>query len=99
MGSPVTGSPVTGSPVTGSSVTGSSLKGGQDSAPQSDFHLAPREREVLQHIAQGLSYQEVAEEMGVSLSTVQTYVRGLYRKLEVHNRLAAVNRARKAGML
>lgn len=73
--------------------------GGQDSISQSGFHLAPREREVLQHIAQGLSYQEVAEELGVSLSTIQTYVRGLYRKLEVHNRVAAVNRARDAGML
>ena len=75
------------------------VSGGQDGVSQSEFHLAPREREVLQHIALGLSYQEVAEEMGVSLSTVQTYVRGLYRKLEVHNRLAAVNRAREAGML
>ena len=75
------------------------VSGGQDGVSQSGFHLAPREREVLQHIALGLSYQEVAEEMGVSLSTVQTYVRGLYRKLEVHNRVAAVNRAREAGML
>lgn len=76
-----------------------SVSGGQEGVSQSGFHLAPREREVLQHIAQGLSYQEVAEEMGVSLSTIQTYVRGLYRKLEVHNRVAAVNRAREAGML
>lgn len=64
-----------------------------------DFHLSPRETEVLQHIAKGMSYQEVAAEMGVSLSTVQTYVRGLYRKLQVHNRVAAVNRAREVGVI
>ena len=68
-------------------------------AQDADFHLSPRETEVLQHIAKGMSYQEVAAEMGVSLSTIQTYVRGLYRKLQVHNRVAAVNRAREVGVI
>ena len=63
------------------------------------FQLTPREFQVLELIAKGLTYNEVADEMGLSLTTIQTYVRTLYRKLGVHNRQNAVNKARSSGVI
>jgi DNA-binding NarL/FixJ family response regulator len=76
------------------------LAGAPQADPDNDgFQMSRREKQVLQLIALGASYQEVATRLGVSLSTVQTYVRTLYRKLDVHNRQAAVNRGREIGAL
>lgn len=61
--------------------------------------LTPRETETLRCIAQGLSYNEAATRMGVSLSTVQSHIRSLYRKLEVRSQVQAVGKARECGLL
>ena len=61
--------------------------------------LAPRERELLEHIAQGRSYTEAAAEMAVTLSTVQTHARALFRKLDCHSRTQALLKARKYRLL
>ncbi|MFD0668450.1 response regulator [Ramlibacter sp. MAHUQ-53] len=61
--------------------------------------LTPKETETLQCIAQGLSYNESAHRMGVSLSTVQSHIRSLYRKLEVRSQVQAVEKARGQGLL
>lgn len=63
------------------------------------FGLTPRELETLRSLAKGNSYDEVARLMGISLSTVQTNVRNLYRKLDAHSQLQAVNKARDHGLL
>ncbi|HEX5092040.1 MAG TPA: LuxR C-terminal-related transcriptional regulator [Burkholderiales bacterium] len=55
--------------------------------------LTPREVQVLQHLARGLSYAEVGVALGVSLNTVTSHVKNTYRKLEVHTAAAAVMRA------
>jgi DNA-binding CsgD family transcriptional regulator len=55
--------------------------------------LTPREIEVLQHVARGLSYAEVGDALGVSLNTVTSHIKNVYRKLEVHTAAAAVMRA------
>jgi DNA-binding NarL/FixJ family response regulator len=52
--------------------------------------LSPVEQSVLQRLARGLLYKEVAEEMQVSASTVRTHVWHIYRKLQVHNRTEAI---------
>lgn len=52
--------------------------------------LSPVERSVLQGLARGLLYKEVAEELGLSTSTVRTHVWHIYRKLQVHNRTEAI---------
>lgn len=64
-----------------------------------EFNLSPRELETLQHIAQGYSYEEVADRMGVALSTVQSNIRNLYRKLDAHSQVQAVSKARDAGLI
>ena len=47
--------------------------------------LAPREREVLQLLAEGLTSSEMAKRLSVSTSTVETHRRNIMRKLDVHN--------------
>ena len=61
--------------------------------------LTSKEAELLQLIASGKSYAQSAERMGVALSTVQSYIRNLYRKLNVHSQTQAVSRARDRGLL
>lgn len=52
--------------------------------------LSPRELEVLDLLARGYLYKEIAESLGVSLATVNTYIRRIYEKLHVHSRAQAV---------
>ena len=47
--------------------------------------LGPREREVLQLLAEGLTSSEIAERLSVATSTVDTHRRNLMRKLDLHN--------------
>ena len=60
--------------------------------------LTPREREVLALIARGETDDGMAAEMGVSPHTVQTHVKSLYRKLDVHSRGEASRRAVELGL-
>lgn len=54
--------------------------------------LTDREREVLEHLAQGYRYKEIADRLSVSLDTVRTHVRNLYEKLQVSSRTDALNK-------
>lgn len=55
--------------------------------------LTEREQEVLQGLVKGLSYKQVADHLNISLDTIRTHIRGIYRKLQVHNVSEAVARA------
>ncbi|HET7225091.1 MAG TPA: response regulator transcription factor [Candidatus Eisenbacteria bacterium] len=57
------------------------------------LQLTDRERDVLRGLTQGLAYKQVADVLGVSLDTVRTHVRNIYRKLQVHSVAEAVSRA------
>jgi DNA-binding NarL/FixJ family response regulator len=52
--------------------------------------LSRREREVLDYLARGYLYKEIAAELAISYDTVHTYVRRIYEKLQVHSRTEAV---------
>ena len=54
--------------------------------------LAPREKEVLDLLAQGFSYKEIADKLNVGFATVHTYVLRIYKKLHVRSKNAAVAR-------
>jgi len=55
--------------------------------------LSEREQEVLRHLVDGLSYKQVAAELDVSTETVRTYIKRLYKKLQVHSVAEAVSKA------
>jgi LuxR family maltose regulon positive regulatory protein len=61
--------------------------------------LTERELEVLRLMAEGLTYDEVAQRLIVSLNTVRYHVKGLYGKLGVDKRMAAIEQARVYGLL
>jgi len=61
--------------------------------------LSPREREALELITKGFSYDEIAELMQVSRNTVMTFVRRIYQKLEVSSKAEAIFEARNHGIL
>lgn len=61
--------------------------------------ITPRELEVLQLIAQGLSNQEIAERLFVSLNTVKTHATNVFAKLDVQRRTQAIQRAKALGIL
>ena len=61
--------------------------------------LSEREHQVLALMAAGATNREIAAELHLSPHTVKEYASSLYRKLEVRNRLEAVTRAEKLGMI
>jgi LuxR family maltose regulon positive regulatory protein len=61
--------------------------------------LTPREHQVLRLMAAGLSNPEIAETLIVSLNTIKTQVKSIYRKLDVHTRDDACDLARRLKLL
>lgn len=60
------------------------------------YRLSPREFEVLEMLARGLLYKEIATTTEMGLGTVRTHIRRIYEKLHVHNRTEAVRRLPQA---
>ena len=52
--------------------------------------LTKREREVLERLAQGIPYKEIADVLSLSIDTVRMHIKGIYSKLHVHSRGEAV---------
>ncbi len=63
------------------------------------FGITPREYEVLQLIAQGLSNQEIADRLFVSLNTVKTHTSNVFGKLDAQRRTQAIQKAKTLGLL
>jgi len=63
------------------------------SGEPSRLALSEREQQVLRALVEGLSYQQVADILGIALGTVRSHVTAIYAKLRVHSVAAAVNRA------
>lgn len=61
--------------------------------------LSEREAEVLNLLAEGLSRQETADKLYVSIHTVSTHIRNIYQKLQVHNVSGAVSKASSMGII
>ena len=66
--------------------------------PPAEDPLTPRELEVLQCLAQGLSNKEIAAELSVSTRTVTTHVRNILDKLHLANRTQAALYAQERGI-
>jgi DNA-binding NarL/FixJ family response regulator len=72
----------------------SAQRGGE---AEEDVVLAPREQQVLELLVEGLFYKEIAKKLGISISTVGTYVKRIYEKLHCTNRWEIVARSRQGG--
>lgn len=73
--------------------------GPPDQGPLLPRQLSDRELEVLQHLAQMRTSEEIAAEMYVSINTVKTHLKSIYRKLAVTRRGDAVRRAHQLELL
>jgi DNA-binding NarL/FixJ family response regulator len=65
----------------------------------SAVNLSVQERSVLTYSAKGYSFDETARLMGLSGHTVETYVKRIYRKLQVHSKTEAVYEGRRLGLV
>jgi LuxR family maltose regulon positive regulatory protein len=75
------------------------LQRGKSTLHNASFDLSPTELRVLQYLAGTLSTTAIAAEMFISVTTVRTHVRSIYRKMRVNARKVAVIVARNAGLV
>jgi DNA-binding NarL/FixJ family response regulator len=68
-------------------------------SPANKGLLTPREYEILQYIARGYTYAELARYLSIGQTTVLTHVRNIYSKLSVHSKTEAVFEARQMGLI
>lgn len=64
-----------------------------------DFGLSHREIIVLEHISHGLGHKEIADNLFISPSTVRKHIENIYRKLQVNNKIRAIKKASKHGLI
>ena len=64
-----------------------------------NFSLSPRELEVLMALGTSHNYKEISVNLSISQPTLKSHVGAIFRKLDVKNRLSAVNKARESGLL
>lgn len=62
----------------------------QPPSSRSVEELTPREQEVLERLAQGCLYKEIADQLGITMDTVRKHLGRVYQKLHVHSRTEAV---------
>ena len=70
-----------------------------DAASARAPHLTPRQREVLGHLAEGCSTDQITAMLGLSRETVRNHIQGAIAALGVHSRLEAEAKARREGLL
>lgn len=61
-----------------------------DAAGEKSGQLSPREQAVLDGLARGWTYKQIAGELDISIDTIRTYIRRIYEKLHVQSRTEAV---------
>ena len=70
-----------------------------DVVQQEEITLTKRETEVLEQLSKGLNYQQIAENLILSPSTVRKHIENIYKKLQVHNKMEAVQKGMKLNIL
>lgn len=60
-----------------------------------EIKLSTRETGILEHLSIGLNYNEIADNLIISPSTVRKHIENIYKKLQVHNKVEAVLKAKK----
>jgi len=60
-----------------------------------DYGLTSREREILEFLSEGSSYQKIADKLMISLSTVRTHITNIYEKLQVNSKVEAIRKIKR----
>ncbi len=60
---------------------------------KNEYSLSNREKEVLNHLSNGKSYQEIGDQLYISVDTVRHHIRNIYKRLHVHTQSEAVAKA------
>ena len=71
----------------------------RDAAKVAELGITPRELEILEHIAGGMSTREIAAALFVSENTVKTHASRLFGKLDVNRRTQAVDVGKRLGLI
>lgn len=66
---------------------------------EEDIKLTTREVEVLEQLSKGLNYNVIADNLFLSPATVRKHIENIYNKLQVHNKLEAVQKARNNNLI
>lgn len=70
-----------------------------DNVPEEDIKLTTREIEVLEQLSKGLKYNLIADNLFLSVGTVRKHIENIYTKLQVHNKLEAIQKARNNNLI
>jgi DNA-binding NarL/FixJ family response regulator len=70
-----------------------------ETTEQEDIKLTSREIEVLEQLSKGLNYNQIADNLILSPSTVRKHIENIYTKLQVHNKLEAIEKARNNNLI
>ncbi|MDN3724374.1 response regulator transcription factor [Aequorivita sp. SDUM287046] len=71
----------------------------QNPRDQEEISLSSREVEVLEQLSKGLSYTVIADHLFLSPSTVRKHIENIYKKLQVHSKIEAVQKARNHNII
>ena len=64
-----------------------------------EINLSAREIEVLEQLSKGLKYQNIAENLILSVGTIRKHVENIYTKLQVHNKIEAIQKAKNQNLI
>ena len=70
-----------------------------ENTEQEDIKLTNREIEVLEQLSKGLSYNVIADNLFLSPGTVRKHIENIYTKLQVHNKLEAIQKAKNNNLI
>jgi DNA-binding NarL/FixJ family response regulator len=70
-----------------------------NSISKEEISLTSREIEVLEQLSKGLTYNAIAENLFLSLGTIRKHVENIYTKLQVHNKLEAIQKAKNNNLI
>ena len=71
----------------------------QNPTDKKDISLSSREVEVLEQLSKGLSYTIIANHLFISPSTVRKHIENIYKKLQVHSKIEAVQKAKRHNII
>ncbi|MFV8227091.1 response regulator transcription factor, partial [Christiangramia aquimixticola] len=63
------------------------------------YRLSKREIEILEQLSKGLKYKNIADNLFLSVGTVKKHVDNVYEKLQAHNKLEAIHKAKTSRLI